>query len=412
MFCHCAKYFYFQEYCNLISNRTNNLIAFIILFFVVTGLVIANRWVSRTDDFSTFDRWFLQGLLLYHLFFAWLFYEYILFYGGDALRYWQLTAEPSMNSDKWMGYFGTGTKFIQWINYIPSKSLGVSFLVANLAYGCFSFLGIQQLYLLTRKIIPLKLNNKGNYLLALVFLLPNLHFWTSGVGKESLMFVGIILILLSVTKGKDFWFYGIFGAIFLFLIRPVSGLIGISIWFGFLLFSDQLKKQTIGFISFGIFVLMLGMFYWVLEISHLQEFSWDGLIGFRKGQFEFLKTFNAATEVPMEEYSLLYQLWTLLFRPFWFDFHGFWSFAAILENTVSLILILVGIFAIMSSPRKKNPAYLKAGLLMLAIMTGIHLFNLNNLGLMMRMKSTLMIFLHLAAAIGIISKWKYYNCVK
>jgi hypothetical protein len=152
------------------------------------------------------------------------------------------------------------------------------------------------------------------------------------------------------------------------------------------------------------------MIYQVLLLSHLQEISWKALLGFRENQFLFLKGFQAQTEVPMEEYAFAFQLWTLYFRPFWADIGELWSVAAAFENTISLILSTAGIITMMVGRYKKPPHFLLAGLVLVFGMSLIFLLNLNNLGLMMRMKSSLMIFLHLSAVYWVLFNWKYYNC--
>ncbi len=389
------------------------MIDYIILFPLILWLFWSNHQEAKREHYDIFQNLFLQVLLIYHICFAFFYHAYILDYGGDALRYWNLSAAVSNNPGDWMDYFGTSTYFIQWVNFYPGKVLGLRFLSGNILYACFSFLGIRLLFKLVNRIMLPDKNYPVLYVLfGLVFLLPNLHFWTSGVGKESLIFVGWVSILSAVQMGRKYWLYGLLGIGLLFMVRPVTGLVGLGIGLVILLFSAHLDKIYKPYLILIGLILASGMVYQVIRIAHVEEISWEALLRFRSGQFEFLKGFHAGTEVPMADYSLLNQLWTLFFRPFWADVQEFWSFWAAMENTFSLFLIAAGFISFIFSSDKKIPVFILAGLVIVFVMSGIYLFNLNNLGLMMRMKSTLMIFLHLWAVYWVISNWKYYNCEK
>ncbi len=384
--------------------------------FILSPLIIWIFWtngqLAKRENYSQLESWFLQGLFAYHLCFAFIFHYYIQTHGGDALRYWNLSAEIPIVANGWMDYWGSGTMFIQWINYIPSRVLGLQLISGNILYSCMSFIGIRMLYKLVLRSYPSNLKSSilAGFLLILVFLLPNLHFWTSGVGKETFIFLGWIGLLTAIGLGKKYWIYGILGITVLFMVRPIAGLIGLTIGMVFLFMLHKFNKR----VGFAIILLsvVVGaiMLHRIYVISHVEGIGWGELIQFQERQFDFLKGFGANTEVPMGQYSLPYQFWTLYFRPFWTDVNDFWSFLAALENQLSILLLLSGMISVLFFKQIKIPPYLIAGLLIGVMLSIILLFNLNNLGIMVRMKSSFMIFYHLAAVNWLIFNWKYYTC--
>lgn len=88
--------------------------------------------------------------------------------------------------------FGTGTDFLQWatgvlyVPYIPTMLGGF------LLYATLAFIGQILCYLAFRRALP---NARLKWYAGLIFFFPNIVYWPSSIGKESLMilFIGIAL---------------------------------------------------------------------------------------------------------------------------------------------------------------------------------------------------------------------------
>ncbi|WP_194976847.1 hypothetical protein [Aquiflexum lacus] len=345
----------------------------------------------------------LQGLWVYHFGFAFVFYYYIQQQGGDALRYWALEAEGVENPGHWMGYWGQRTHFVQWLNYIPAKVLGLSFLSGNVMYAAFSFLGI-------REVDFWMLQMKGtkswmSWSLMGIFFLPNLHFWSAGVGKEALLLVGLVWALKGFVSLKDHWKVAVLGVLLSFWVRPLQGVVlGGMLGIYFLGQKVIPVKVRLG-VGLGMAVLM-GLGVWrLLQYMHLEALSFQGLMAFSSGQMDFLKGFGAGSEIPMETYHVFEKGFALFFRPFWGEVDGFWQVAAALENSVGLLLVL-GLLAVLPFYFVKKikftiPPFLWAGLVFGLVMAVAFAFTLNNLGIIMRMKSTYMLFVYLFYWVGV-----------
>jgi hypothetical protein len=87
----------------------------------------------------------LNNLLAYHTVFTFL----TLLVPGDALGYWNFGFQQIIvHSDKMNDYLGFGTLFLLWLDFIPARMMGLSFLTGNLLYGLLGFIGLRFLFLL------------------------------------------------------------------------------------------------------------------------------------------------------------------------------------------------------------------------------------------------------------------------
>jgi hypothetical protein len=375
----------------------------LIIITIILWMLKNNYRIFTVKIINGHQHFFLQALWLYHLVCCYVFYTYILNYGGDALAYWNLKRIYSTGFNEWIGVWGTGTYFIELINYLPSKILRLNFFTGCIIYSLVSFSAIRQIYLMSHRLIG-ELNQKfySNFL-NLIFLLPNIHFWTSGVTKEALILFALAYWMLFLENPKERIFHLSIALLFSFMTRPVVGFIFIFLTILFLLLKNKPLKNF-KWTSISVLILILGVFsYLVFQLSHITHLNWDGVLKYRTQQFEFLSSQSAFSEVPMQSYTLIYQVFTLFFRPFMDFKNGVWFLFASFENLISLIIITVGVFFYFKHKSKIPKILLLAGLSGL-LLSMVHLLSFNNLGLMMRMKSPMMIIFHLIAFYVIVNK--------
>lgn len=146
-------------------------------------------------------------LFAYHLLFSLIFHHYILEYGGDSVGYWNINADDTQGAVTWMEHWGLGTFFVQWINYLPSRVMGLSYGSGNLLYACISFLGFLKLIQLGYQAWGKLADSPWSRTWVGLLFLPNIHFWTAGVGKEALLWVGLVYALafsrISAASVRD-----------------------------------------------------------------------------------------------------------------------------------------------------------------------------------------------------------------
>lgn len=387
----------------------------VLIFGLLVLLIWSNVTLAKRTGMSKIQAWGLQFLWVYHFLFSFVFYYYLQKNGGDAIRYWDLTADLSQGASTWWEHWGRGTFFLQWFNFVPSKVFGLDFLFGNVLYACISFLGIREIYLVGVKYWPEASPKWIEWGWLGLFFLPNLHFWSSGVGKEAFLILGLGWAVRGLADFPRHWILMVFGVLLSFWVRPISGLVlGLVVWLGLL---SEKRISVLYKIGFSLLIL-LAVAYAVERIfvaMHLEEISLSALRQFSAGQMEFLRGFGAASEVPMEEYSWAAKLWTVLFMPIWTDIRDFWDLAAVMENSLAFLLLLGLVFGLaygwFTKINMDIPGVLKLGLVMAILMGIVFSLTLNNLGIMMRMKSTYMLLCYLAAWRVIYSANKSYYCI-
>lgn len=349
---------------------------------------VNNYWLGRIEKS---DLW----LLIYHLLFAIVFTLYLRANGGDAIRYWNLTAETGHDPQTWEDHWGTRSYFIQWLNYIPAKVLGLPFWLGNVLYSLASFWAIRELFQMVKGVYPSREKGFLTVLLWLIFLTPNLHFWTSGIGKESLSLVGVVMFLNGTLNLKKKWYWAILGIFLSYMVRPLQG--GILLGFLFpLLWLEKSVPIWIKWIGSALMMVAgLAVLRFLLYITHMESLSPADLYGFSEEQMRFLDGFAAGSAVPMSEYSWVMKLWTLYFRPFIGEGSNFWQWMAGLENLFALLMLFVFVLGIRKGSLTKLPKFLWIGILFGFVLSIAYALTLNNLGIIMRMKSFYMPFFYL-----------------
>ena len=367
--------------------------------------------VAKSWNIGKSEKLFLTILWLYHLAFSVYFHSYIMESGGDSIRYWNITADLSQEANTWMEHFGFSTFFIQWLNYFPARILGIDFFTGNLIYSLLSYLGISLVALrIWDYSEKLPFSKWAKYILIIPLFFPNLHFWTAGVGKEGVLWLGMALVFFSLGSLNKNWVLALLGVGICTLVRPVFGL--------FLLFPfvvipfSSIKIPLWGKIGLGGLLGLAGYFVLkkVIRMSHLADLSIESLEQYRQEQYEFLSAYGADTELPMESYSWVERLWAVMFRPFWGEVWDLNSLVLAIENSISLLLILLLVVSIRYAAgarawrercsilwkgKGSSPAELVWFSVLAIGMMFIIAVSANNMGLMVRLKSVWMPFLQM-----------------
>lgn len=309
-----------------------------------------------------------------------------------------------------MEHWGLSTFFVQWLNYIPSRVLGLSYASGNLLYSCVSFLGFWKLIQLGYQAWGRHGDHWMSRTWVIVLFLPNIHFWTGGVGKETLLWVGLVYALAFFQNLGRFPSGSL--AIFLsFAVRPLNGAV-LLVMLGIRLITTKSTQISGKWIWTGVLLLLiLGAGYRLLYQTHMPSLTFAALEEFSKGQFAFLEGFSAGSEVPMDSYSWPRRIWTITFLPLDLGNGSIWHIAAAVENGFSLLLLfLAGIRWIGAGGKVSFPAFLLYGIAVGGMLILAYGLTLNNMGIIMRMKSFYMPFFLLAGWHILNFPKKFYYC--
>lgn len=363
----------------------------LIIALVLVLVFRSNRRIGNTFGL-VYGPWYIQSLnrlFLYHLLFSLLFP----LVPGDALGYWQFNFQQlAIRSERMSDYFGVGTVFLLWLNFIPVKVIGLSFVTGNILYGVCGFLGLRFLFLLYVGSLRTNVTVMGMAVIPFLFYLPNLNFWTAGVGKDTLSFFGIAWFLYCLVHFRKRFIQMVVAIAFVYLIRPHIAImlaLGTSVA---IIFSREMRaayKVLFLLMAVGGF---LAVYKKVAIFLMVGELSVDSLSGLAKDKASLLSTKNVGSAVDITHYSVPVRIFTYLYRPMIFDVHNVITFMSFLENVVYIVITVIGIRSIRWKDLPAIPLWLKAGFFTFVTAMIVFSNSLGNLGIIMREKNMTMIY--------------------
>lgn len=356
----------------------------IIVIILLVGFNFKNFF---KDTFSSYDKKVLNWLWLYHLLFAVVFYFYVNKTGGDARNYWFTVKE---NLD--IGIFeyielGFGTYFMYALNYLPSAVLDLSFFTGSVFYALIGYFAFVYLYVVFKERITYNVRVFKIPLFPLVLFLPNLHFWSCNVGKDTLLFFCIALIFYAIKNPKKHLGKIIFSLALAYLVRPHIAAYLIAS-FGFaLLLDSNLKLYKKVFIMAVIAVGFILIFDSLVAYLRIDTFDVDSIMSYSEDKVTKLSRGHTGSSVDITSYPYPLKVFTFLYRPLFIDGVSVFGILASIEN---LILLGLSLKLIISNPLKsirRSDSFVKA--LTIFFLLGSLTFSLilGNLGIMLRQKN-------------------------
>jgi hypothetical protein len=360
-----------------------------LIIWLVT-LLISMLVIGRVQQrHPKLDRKFMIVLFFYHSLLAVTYYLYARFNPSDSNHYHE-KAVFKFFGDNWFDYFGTSTKFIDFISYSLVNHLGFTYEAEMAFFSWLGFLGFLFFYIFFKERIVTAPRFFGMDSLWIVFLLPNLHFWSSSLGKGSIIFLGFGLFFFSLKyPARRIWAI-LLGGFIIYMIRPHIFLV-IMIAIG-LSYTFSTKGVATGY-RIAILLAAVGALFFVyqdvLQMTGLEDESIaDPLISHRAQELS-----KATSGIDLVNYSIPEKLFAFWFRPLFFDAPGMLGYIVSFENLFYLIffarlLSLSGIKFIWS-----GDAIAKTCLLTFFGVSFALAQISGNLGLAMRQKSQVMILM-------------------
>ncbi|WP_276496869.1 hypothetical protein [Pontibacter litorisediminis] len=326
---------------------------------------------------------YLSYLWYYHLLFGLIFILYVTNFGGDALNYWR---NKGISLDSYLEG-GPGTAFMHVVNYPFVHILNLSFVTGSLLYCFIGYLGILFFYLFASKLNKHNPKIGGYYLLPWIFFLPNIHFWSSGIGKDTISFFCIGFFFYCTLNPAKHIVGILISSVLVYYVRPhIAMFLLLSFGVGALL--D--KRLKIGYkliLSTGFAVAGVMLFDDVMEYVKLDEVSTESIEEFSSTRVYNLSRSHTGSSVDITSYPLPFKVFTFLFRPLFIDAHNITSLFASVENLILLLLTFSIVKATPISSFKEAPYQLKS-MFFFVIIGAIAFSNImGNMGIMVRMKN-------------------------
>lgn len=254
---------------------------------------------------------------------------------SDSVAYYNV----SSTTTDWLSVFGTGTTFIHFLAWPFTGLMGLSYYATMIIFSFFGFASILLFYITARENIALPANWRNYSYLEIVFLLPNLHFWSASLGKGSVIMLGLALFIFGLSRYNRRMSALLIGGGITFMVRPHILLAAIvSVMIGVLLTNSGIKN----YLRWLIFVAAAVVFFFISD-DVVKFADTDGLNVLTSSSLSHRASElgKATSGVNIQEYGLLMKLFTFWFRPLFVDSGGAVGLIASFENMFYLVMFLI-----------------------------------------------------------------------
>ena len=336
-----------------------------------------------TNLLTLFQKQWITILFIYHCFFIYFAYLIREIRGkSDALLYWGLTFDIDKYS--WMSFAKFGTSFVIFINY-PFIKLGFPFWFGFVIYGIIGFYGVLIYIKWIHNVLGTKLIIKGYNIIPAMYVLPNLHFWNAGIGKEPLIFFGLAAVFYAFTTNIYKSFSFIVGILLILIIRPHVALMLLLSWSLVYFFNRKISIKKRLFFTTICSLLLVVLLYIVFQMTHIRYWDWQRITYFNEYSIHSFR--YSGSYVPMLDYNWFYKMFSFYFRPLFYDANSITSLFASLENVFVLSIHSIGLYFIVRFRNKIIYAEWLKWILVFTLICGIlYVQRYANLGIFMRTK--------------------------
>lgn len=328
---------------------------------------------------------YMDLLFFVHLILFWSYFMYASFNASDSKAYF----ENAIAAESWFDLWGTDTKFIQWVAWPFVKQLGLSYFSTMLVFAYFGFNGLFLLYLSALENVPSLPKVLGQFtMLEILFLLPNAHFWSSSLGKGSVMIFSIGLAIYGLSRFNKRLLMIFIGCFIMYMVRP-------HILFALVIGGGAAMMTGVKGLNWRYqlpILIVTALLFFVLSDSVIQYAGTEDLDVFNSSAIE--KRANdlarkSNSGVNINDYNQAAKLFTFWFRPLFVDAPNFIGVLSSFENVFILFLFIRSLFIIPWHFRSMN-GWFKINIFFFLLASIALAQVMANLGIAMRQKAQLM----------------------
>lgn len=283
---------------------------FIILFIFLFTYFLINSITERVNNISSKYLWRLFAI---HFILTIAYFLYAGSNASDSVNYYTKTS----NADDWFSLFQTGSVFITFLSFFFIKYLYLSYYATMLLFSFLGFLACLIFYLSAKENITISKGIFGYSYTEIVFLLPNLHFWSSSLGKGSVILLGLALFAFGLSRLNRRIIFFAFGSLLVFMIRPHIFFALITSIVVALLITRKGIKWYFRFIIFTIAIILF--FSLIGTVTEFTETDSLNVLSSSNLNHKASELSKASSGVDIQNYSLFMKLFTFWFRPLFVD---------------------------------------------------------------------------------------------
>ena len=183
--------------------------------------------------------------------------------------------------------------------------------------------------------------------------LPNIHYWSCGIGKDTLLFFSVIIFMYALANIRKRYIYIILAIAISVFIRPHILLYLFMAFGAATVMEGRLKvyKKVI------LCLLFMGgaiyMFPYVAEFASLDNLQSESISDYSNQHITKLSKARTSSSIDVGSYPYPVKVFTFLFRPLFFDLKGALAMLASFENLLYLLFFTRVLF---SHPFRSLPA--------------------------------------------------------
>lgn len=356
------------------------------LFSLIIFLAVYLFLAFKLYKYGTFFFNFFLVLGLEHLFATLFYWLYSLSNAADASMYYSAVAD-NRSAISWFSLFSAGAGFIRFIVYPCVKIFNLSYLGTFLQFGIFGLIAYYYLIIIILKLIKAKYIGKVSKRMFYFLLMPNMHFWTCAIGKDSVIFLFIVILIYGFLFKKRIMLF--LGAAIIGIIRPhVFILILVGMTFGYLFLT---KKVSISQKIFILLSALIGIYFALpifMQRLGLTELSVDSINGAIDKNLSYNQ--GRGSSVDMSDSNIIVKMLSYLFRPLFFDAKNMLSLLASIENLFWIYMVFIVLKNIKKNLKSIHKLNIVSPLIFSFLFVLIGLSSvLNNIGIALREKSML-----------------------
>lgn len=254
---------------------------------------------------------------------------------SDSIAYFNIAS----GQRKWLELWGIGTPFIHFLAWPFASLFNLSYYSCMIIFSFFGYIAILIFYITAKENIRLKPIWLSYTALELIFLLPNLHFWSSSLGKGSVILLGLALFTYGLSRFNRRVIPMVIGGFITFMIRPhILFTVIISVMLGLVLTTSGIKN----YLRWMIFIAAGLIFFYISDdvLKFADAESLDILssssISHRASELS-----KASTGVDIQNYGVFMKLFTFWFRPLFFDGQGIMGLLVSFENMLYIYMFVI-----------------------------------------------------------------------
>jgi hypothetical protein len=360
------------------------LLLIILLYFLTILLLDLFK-----NNLSWFDTGLLKKLYWYHILFAIIYYIYVQSSASDSVGYYN---RAYTSYENWMQAYGTGTTFIDFFAYPFVQYLGFSYEMMMVLFSWMGYWGFVFFYVLFSENVEGNHKILGTDLISFILFLPNMHYWSSSLGKGSIILFGLGMAMFGLSRLTTRKFILIISLLLIYHIRPhIFFLMALGILGGIVSSKDKVPVYLKFLLFVGIGAAVLFLFNDVMSFAKLDS---ENLMG----SFDQLSAHRAeelaksGSGIDISNYPLALKLFTFWFRPLFIDAPSFIGIFVSFEN---LFYLYLGIKIIKKDFIRfiiKSSALVKISAIVFFAVSFALSGTLSNLGIIIRQKSMVMFF--------------------